>query len=71
MNPDLIFVVGVVIFALAVPAVISAFSSSDMTLKPAIVCAVVGGGLIVLAASQSTQSLSLTELPAIIMRLLK
>ena len=71
MNPDLIFVIGVVIFALAVPAVISAFSSSDVTLKPAMVCVVVGGSLIVLAVSQSTTSLSLSELPAIVMRLFR
>ncbi len=70
MNPDLIFVVGVAIFALSVPAVISAFSTSGMSLKPAIGCVAVGGALMLLASSQSTEGYSLTELPRIVMRLL-
>lgn len=72
MNPDLIFVVGVVIFALSVPAVISAFSTSDSTLKPAVVCIVVGGSLIVLAQSLSAGGgPSLNDLPSIVMGLFR
>ncbi len=71
MNPDLVFVVGVVILALAFPAAISAFSSSDVTVKPAIICVVVGSSLIVLASSMSSGGYSVTEIPAIVMRLLK
>ena len=70
MNPDLIFVLGVVIFALSVPAVVSAFSTSGMTLKPALGCVVVGSALILLASSQSSNGYSLTELPRIVMGLL-
>lgn len=71
MNPDLIFVIGVGIFALAIPAAINAFSTSGRTLKPALACLVVGGSMIVLAQSQSTSGYSLTELPSIVMELLK
>jgi hypothetical protein len=60
----------VVIFELSVPAGISAFSTSGMTLKPAIGCVGVGGALMLLASSQATEGYSLTELPRIVMRLL-
>ena len=72
MNPDLVFVIGVAIFALAIPAVINAFSTSDMTLKPAVICVVVGGSLILLAQSQTTgDGYSVTEIPSIVMALLR
>ncbi|MEM6824871.1 MAG: hypothetical protein AAGB18_04215 [Pseudomonadota bacterium] len=72
MNPDLIFVIGVGIFALAIPAVINAFSTSGMTLKPALAFVVVGGSLIVFAQSQTTtETYSLTEIPKIVMGLFR
>ncbi len=71
MNPDLIFVIGVGIFALSIPAVINAFSTSGMSLKPAVILVVVGGSLILLASSQSTKEYSITELPAIVMGLFR
>ena len=72
MNPDLIFVLGVVIFALAIPAVINAFSTSGSTLKPAVALAVVGGSLIVFAQTQTTgDGYALTEIPSIVMGLIR
>ncbi len=72
MDPDLVFVIGVAIFALAFPAVIRSFSTSGASLKPAIVCVVVGGSLILLANAQtSREGYSLTEIPAIVKRLLQ
>ena len=71
MNPELIFLIGVAILALALWAVINAFSSSDRTLKPAIILGVVGGGLIVIATSMSSQPLSITDIPEMIARLLR
>lgn len=66
MNPDLIFVLGVVIAALSIPAVINAFSTSGSSLKPAVSFLVVGSSLIVYAISTGTRDYSLTELPAIV-----
>ena len=72
MDPDLIFVIGVVIFALSIPAVINHFSTSGTTLKPAMAFVVVGGSLIVFAQSQTTgDGYSLTQLPSIVMGLLR
>lgn len=49
MNPDLIFLVGVIVLLGCIPAAISAFSSSDGTPKSFIACLLIGGGMIVLA----------------------
>lgn len=70
MDPDLIFVLAVGIFALVIPAVISAFSSSDKSLRPAVFAVVIGGTMILWAMSQTPGGYSLAEIPSIIVELL-
>ncbi len=67
MDPDLIFLLGVFVFALSVPATISAFSTSGKTLRPAIIAILVGGALIVWATSQTPGGYSITQIPALIL----
>lgn len=72
MDPDLIFLIGVALAALSLPAVISAFSTSDRSFVPAIALAAFGSALIVLAHFQTTRDgYSLTDIPAMIQELLQ
>ena len=66
MNPDVIFLLGLLIFGLSVPAVISAFSTSGSTLRPAAMCVLVGGTMIVWAMSQSTTAYSVAMIPDLV-----
>ncbi len=71
MNPDVIFVLGLFISALAVPAVISAFSTSDATLRPAAACIMLGGSLVLWAMTQSPSGYTLAEVPGIVVSLFR
>lgn len=71
MNPDILFLMGLFIFGLSGPAVISAFSTSGSTLRPAALCVLVGGGLIVLAMSQSTTRYNVAMVPELVMELIR
>lgn len=71
MDPDFVFVLGVGVFALSVPLVINAFSTTGGSLRSATIAVLIGGSMILWASSQSPGGYSLTELPQIIMRLLQ
>jgi hypothetical protein len=66
MDPDLIFLLGIFVFFLSVPATISAFSTSGKTLRPAAIAIIIGGALIVWASSQTPGGYSITDVPALI-----
>ena len=71
MDPDHIFFFGDCVFALAIPLVISAFSSSNATMRPAVGASLIGGSMIVYALMVSPGSgYSLEDLPRIAMDLL-
>lgn len=71
MDPDFVFVIGVGVFALCVPLVINAFSTTGGSLRSATIAVLIGGSMILWASSQNPGGYSLTELPQIIMRLLQ
>lgn len=72
MDPDLIFVAGVALVALSLPAVLNAFSTSGRSFVPAIALAVFGSALIVLASFLTTgEGYALTDIPGIIREFLK
>ena len=66
MNPDIVFLVGLVILLLGIPATISAFSSSDRTFRPVILSILVGGGMIVFAMSQTPGGYTANDVPRIL-----
>ena len=69
MNPDVIFLLGLAVAALAVPATISAFSSSDKTLRPAVIAILIGGALVVWANSQKPGGYDLRQVPKLVVDL--
>ncbi len=71
MSPDIFFLLGLIIFALAFPAALSAFSSSNGSMRPVIACLLVGGGLIVFAMAQNPQGYSASDVPRIVMDLFR
>jgi uncharacterized protein YjeT (DUF2065 family) len=66
LNPDLLFVIGLGIFALSVPIIINAFSSSDRSLRPAGLCIIIGGLMIAWAMAQTPGGYSIQDVPGII-----
>ena len=71
MNPDLLFLGGVVILALVFPATLAAFSSSDRTFRPVIVCILLGGGLVAYALMQAPQGYTANDIPRIVAELVR
>lgn len=71
MNPDLIFLLGIFIFGLSGPAVISAFSTSGSTLRPAALCVMIGGSMVVWAMSQSTTNYNFAMIPDLVVSLFR
>ena len=65
MNPDVLMVFGFLILAAAIPAVISFFSTSGKTLRPAAVLVLVGGGMMVSALIMTPSGYSVSDLPGI------
>ena len=66
MHPDLIFLAGVIVLALAFPATLAAFSSSNRTFRPVILCILVGGGLVFAAVAQTPSGYSINDVPRIV-----
>jgi len=69
MNPDVLFVVGVIAAVMAFPAFVSAYSESR-TPRGAILLAVVGGGLIFWAISLAPAGYTLEEIPDVFVRVI-
>ncbi len=67
MTNDLFFVVGLIIGALAIPSVISAFSESR-TPRAAAIMFMISGGLIAIAVSQQPGGYSFSEIPDVFSR---
>jgi hypothetical protein len=67
MDSDLILIAGVILAALAVPSVISAFSSGTPPRRAAVL-AVAGGALIVVAAVTHPGGYSPAEIPQVVKR---
>jgi hypothetical protein len=71
LDPDLVFVLGVGIFAMCFPLVVNAFSTSGGSLRPAALALLIGGSMIFVASSMNPGGYTLSELPDIIRRLLQ
>jgi hypothetical protein len=67
MNNDLFMVLGIVIGALAVPSIISAFSESR-TPRAAAVLLMIAGALIAVAVTQRPGGYSFDEIPDVFVR---
>ena len=69
MNPDLYFVVGLVISILALPAIFSALSDRHAP-RAAAIMVMIGGGLIALAISQRPGAYTIAGVPDVFVRVL-
>jgi len=69
MDTDLILVVGIVLSALAIPALLSAFSESRPPRAGAIMI-LIGGVLVVVALSQNTPKYTFAEIPDVFLRVI-
>ena len=67
MNYDLVLVVGIVVAALAFPSLLNAFSSGRQP-RTAVILIAIGGGLIVLATTQSPSGYSIDSIPQVFVR---
>ena len=69
MNTDVILVVGIVVLALAFPAILGAFAHGR-SLRGAAVAVVAGGGLILYANAKNPVGYSVQEMPSLFMRVI-
>lgn len=69
MNNDLILILGIIIGVLAVPSLISAFSSSRPP-RTALILFVIGGGMISWAIIQQPNTYSFANLPDVFVRVI-
>ena len=69
MDSDLILVTGIVIGALAIPSLISAFSESRPP-RAAAVLFLIGGTMIVVALTQTAVGYSVGEIPDVFVRVI-
>lgn len=67
MDTDLALIIGVIIGALAVPAIVSAFSESRAP-RAAAIAVLIAGGLIVFAVTSHPGGYALAELPDVFFR---
>ena len=67
MNADLYLVVGIVVVAFMIPAIISAFSEGRAP-RAAAIMAMIGGGLIALAVYQTPGGYQVSEIPEVFVR---
>ena len=66
MDPDLIFLVGLIVLGLAFPATLAAFSTSGRTFRPVAACILIGSGMVVYAMSHSSGGYSVGDIPRIV-----
>ena len=69
MTNDLFFVLGLIISALAIPSVISAFSESR-TPRAAAIMFMIGGGLIAIAVTQQPGGYAFKDIPDVFTRVI-
>jgi hypothetical protein len=67
MDPDLYFVIGIIIAAFAIPAILSAFSEGRAP-RAAAILIMIGGGLVALAVYSNPGGYSVTEIPDVFVR---
>jgi len=67
MSNDIVFVIGVIFWILAIPALVGAFSESRPP-RAALIMVVLGSGLIFFAVRQQPGSYSIDLLPDVFMR---
>ncbi|MBN2907556.1 MAG: hypothetical protein JXJ18_12675 [Rhodobacteraceae bacterium] len=67
MQADLFLVIGCFVGVLAVPALLSAFSSGEPP-RAAAIMVLISGGLVALAVTQSPQSYTIDQLPDVFAR---
>lgn len=66
MDPDLFFTIGLVVGALAIPAVISAFSESRPP-RAAAIMVMISAGLLLVAILEKPGGYTVGEIPAVVM----
>lgn len=69
MDTDLVLVIGVLLAALAIPSLLSAFSESRAPRAGAIMI-LIGGVLIAVALSQTTRDYTFAEMPDLFLRVI-
>ena len=67
MDPDLYFVLGIIIGAFAIPAILSAFSEGRPP-RAAAILIMIGGGLVALAVYSNPQSYTIEGVPEVFVR---
>lgn len=67
MTPDLFLVIGIILIAFTVPAILGAFSEGRAP-RSAAILVMIGGGLIALAIYQKPDGYTLAELPDVFVR---
>ncbi len=70
MNPDLFFVIGIILIAFTIPAVISAFSDGRAP-RSAAILVMIGGALIVLAIYKKPDGYAIADIPDVFVRVVQ
>ena len=65
---DLIFLLGAGLLALTFPLTVGAFSSSGKSMRPVLLCVLLGGGCLVYAMSASPGGYDAASLPEVVKR---
>ncbi|SMY06788.1 hypothetical protein [Flavimaricola marinus] len=69
MNADLFLVVGIVVVAFTIPAIVGAFSEGRAP-RAAAIMVMIGGGLIALAVYQTPGGYQVSEIPSVFARVI-
>ena len=69
MDPDLYFVLGIIIGAFSIPAILSAYTEGR-TPRAAAILVMIGGGLVALAIYSSPQGYTIEEVPDVFVRVI-
>ncbi len=69
MNPDILYLAGVILLALCFPLSIRAFSTTDATMRPVMLCILAGGTLLLVSIRMAPQGHDLADMPRIVLRL--
>jgi|TARA_B110000503_G_scaffold98632_1_gene147797 hypothetical protein len=67
MNPDVMFVIGLVVSVFSIPPILGAVADGRAP-RAAAITVLIGGGLIALAVSQKPSSYSISEIPDVFVR---
>lgn len=70
MDPDIVFLLGVLVLGLSLPLTLAAYTTSGRSFRPVIVCLLIGGGMVFAAILQSPDGYSASDVPRIIVELL-